>query len=66
MKRLSLSLLAAFAFSPLLPAADHVVYEPAGKAAGKHVVLLSGDEEYRSEEAMPMLGKILSQRHGFK
>ncbi len=40
---------------------------PAGVAAkGKHVVLLSGDEEYRSEEAMPMLAKILSQRHGFK
>jgi hypothetical protein len=66
MKRLSLSLLAAFAWSPLLPAADHVVYEPAGSAKGKHVVLLSGDEEYRSEEAMPMLGKLLSQRHGFK
>lgn len=44
-----------------------VVYEPAaGKANGKHVVLLSGDEEYRSEESMPMLGKVLSQRHGFK
>ena len=39
---------------------------PAGVAAkGKHVVLLSGDEEYRSEEALPMLAKILSQRHGF-
>ena len=47
-------------------AADHVVYEPAGAAKGKHIVLLSGDEEYRSEEAMPMLGKLLSQRHGFK
>lgn len=47
-------------------AADHVVYEPAGAAKGKHIVLLSGDEEYRSEEAMPMLGKILSQRQGFK
>eukprot|EP01031_Cornospumella_fuschlensis_P016742 gene16742-20477_t len=35
-------------------------------AHGKHVVLLSGDEEYRSEEALPMLAKILSQRHGFK
>ena len=46
--------------------ADHVVYEPAGAAKGKHIVLLSGDEEYRSEEAMPMLGKLLSQRHGFK
>jgi hypothetical protein len=29
-------------------------------------VLLSGDEEYRSEEVMPMLGKILAERHGFK
>ena len=40
---------------------------PAGAPAnGKHVVLLSGDEEYRSEEALPMLAKILSQRHGFR
>jgi type 1 glutamine amidotransferase len=41
---------------------------PAGKGpgAGKHVVLLAGDEEYRSEESLPMLAKILSQRHGFK
>ncbi len=36
-----------------------------GPGKGKHVVLLAGDEEYRSEEAMPMLAKILSQRHGF-
>ncbi|MBI5692357.1 MAG: hypothetical protein HZC55_19925 [Verrucomicrobia bacterium] len=40
---------------------------PPGTAAkGKHIVFLSGDEEYRSEEALPMLAKILSQRHGFK
>jgi hypothetical protein len=32
----------------------------------KHVVLVSGDEEYRSEEALPQLAKILSKRHGFK
>lgn len=37
-----------------------------GPGAGKHIVLLAGDEEYRSEEALPMLGKILSERHGFK
>ncbi len=37
-----------------------------GTGKGKHVVLISGDEEYRSEEAMPQLGKILSRRHGFK
>lgn len=44
-----------------------VLYEGAkGKAgSGKHIVLISGDEEYRSEEAMPQLGKILSQQHGF-
>lgn len=32
----------------------------------KHIVLVSGDEEYRSEEALPQLGKILAQHHGFK
>ena len=37
-----------------------------GPGAGKHVVLLAGDEEYRSEEALPMLAQILSQHHGFK
>jgi len=31
----------------------------------KHIVLVSGDEEYRSEEALPQLAKILSEHHGF-
>lgn len=31
----------------------------------KKVVLVSGDEEYRSEEALPQLAKILAQQHGF-
>ena len=44
-----------------------VVYQGGdGPGKGKHVVLISGDEEYRSEEALPMLGKILAVRHGFK
>ena len=38
----------------------------AGPGKGRHVVFLTGDEEYRSEEGLPMLAKILSQRHGFK
>lgn len=29
-----------------------------------HVVLISGDQEYRSEEALPMLARMLSERHG--
>lgn len=37
-----------------------------GPGAGKHVVLVSGDDEYRSEEALPQLGKILAARHGFR
>ena len=54
--------------SPLLAAERSLVFEarPGGPGQGKHVVLLAGDEEYRSEEALPMLAKILSQRHGFK
>jgi type 1 glutamine amidotransferase len=37
-----------------------------GPGQGKHVVLVAGDDEYRSEESMPMLAKILSSRYGFK
>jgi hypothetical protein len=37
-----------------------------GPGQGRHIVFLAGDEEYRSEEGLPMLAKILSQRHGFK
>lgn len=66
------SLLSVSAFSFLgslsgAGAADHVVYEGGeGAGKGRHVVLLAGDEEYRSEEALPMLGQILSKHHGFK
>ena len=37
-----------------------------GPGKGKHIVLVAGDDEYRSEESMPMLAKLLSERHGFK
>jgi len=37
----------------------------AGPGVGLNVVLVSGDEEYRSEEMMPALARILSKRHGF-
>ena len=47
-------------------AQDRITYAgQAGPGQGRHIVLLAGDEEYRSEEALPMLAKILSQRHGF-
>ncbi len=37
-----------------------------GPGKGKHIVFLAGDEEYRSEEALPQLAKILARRHGFR
>jgi hypothetical protein len=37
-----------------------------GPGNGKHLVFVSGDEEYRSEESLPMLAAMLAQRHGFR
>ena len=37
-----------------------------GPGIGKHVVFVIGDDEYRSEDAMPQLAKILAVHHGFK
>ncbi len=50
-----------------LPAQDPWVVYPGsgGVGAGRKVVLVAGDEEYRSEEALPALGRILAIRHGF-
>lgn len=49
-------------------AADQWITYPAGDGpgAGKHVVFVTGDDEYRSEVSMPQMAKILSTRHGFK
>lgn len=37
----------------------------AGKDGAPHLVFVTGDEEYRSEETMPMLARILHRDHGF-
>jgi hypothetical protein len=36
-----------------------------GPGRGKHIVLIAGDQEYRSEESIPALARILASRHGF-
>ena len=36
-----------------------------GPGKGKHIVLIAADQEYRSEQAMPMMAKVLSKHHGF-
>ena len=51
-----------------LQAADDewVVYQgESGPGVGKKIVLVSGDDEYRSEEALSQLGKILAKHQGF-
>ena len=42
-----------------------VTYKAKNNPTGKNIVLVTGDEEYRSEEAMPQLAKILANHHGF-
>ena len=36
-----------------------------GPGKGKDIVLIAADQEYRSEQSMPMLAKVLSKHHGF-
>ncbi len=62
-----LLLCAGLAASTQLLARDYAVFEgKSGPGKGKHIVFLAGDEEYRSEEGLPMMAKILAVRHGFK
>ncbi len=64
----SLALVSVLLQLSSLPARDlWRVYEGhGGPGRGKHIVLVSGDEEYRSEEALPQLAGILAQHHGFR
>ncbi|MDR1493177.1 MAG: hypothetical protein LBT05_10700 [Planctomycetaceae bacterium] len=55
-----------FSVSAILSAQETVVVEgtPGLPASGKRVVLLAGDEEYRSEEMLTQMARILAKRHG--
>src|SRR6476660_7848198 len=37
-----------------------------GPGRGKHIVFLAGDHEYRSEETLPALARILARHYGFR
>ncbi|NQV32039.1 MAG: ThuA domain-containing protein [Phycisphaeraceae bacterium] len=44
-----------------------ITYEPGqGPGGGKHIVFVCGEWEYRCEESLPMMAKILAEHHGFK
>lgn len=64
-----ISLVIPLVFSGTLHAADDVQWlsYPGGDGPGKgkHIVLIAADQEYRSEQSMPMIAKILATHHGF-
>jgi type 1 glutamine amidotransferase len=37
-----------------------------GPGVGKHIVWLAGDHEYRGEESLPALARIMAKHYGFK
>ncbi len=61
--------LCLFAFVPaeVCMADDYsVVYEgDVGIGAGKHIVYIASDHEYRGEESLPALARIMAKRYGF-
>ena len=58
----------ALCFPSFLLAADPwlTIEGKDGLGKGQHIVFVTGEEYYRSEEGMSMFAKILSQHHGFK
>ncbi len=51
---------------PVPESAHWLIYKGgAGPGQGKHIVLISADQEYRSEQSLPMLAAMLSKHHGF-
>lgn len=65
-----LLLVAATLLFPSLAMAQHphmVVYQgDKGPGVGKHIVWLAGDHEYRGEESLPALARIMARHYGFK
>jgi mono/diheme cytochrome c family protein/glucose/arabinose dehydrogenase len=66
-RKLASALLATLWLASSVHAEPSLVYEgTAGPGQGKHIVFLSGDHEYRSEETLPALARILAKHQGFK
>ena len=62
-----LSVLFAILFVAETVSAAPLVYQGTeGPGKGKHIVFLAGDHEYRSEESLPALARVLAKHHGFK
>ncbi|HEU4753122.1 MAG TPA: ThuA domain-containing protein [Armatimonadota bacterium] len=62
-----LTLFTTLASAPASAADEPWLSIPGGRGPGhgKNIVLIQGDQEYRSEETLPALARILAKRHGF-
>src|SRR4051812_9168170 len=66
-RAVALGLLAMALLITLRADAAPLVFEGTeGPGKGKHIVFLAGDHEYRSEETLPALARVLAKHHGFK
>jgi len=63
MKQALFTLLAIATFASAAPL---VLQGTDGPGKGKHLVFIAGDHEYRSEESLPALARLLAKHHGFK
>ncbi len=60
---IAIAILAAACAAPAAP----LEYQgAAGPGKDKHIVFIASDHEYKSEEALPALARILAKHHGFK
>ena len=67
MKHILLTLLSLVALTTASMHAAPLVFEGTdGPGKGKHLVFIAGDHEYRSEETLPAMARILAKHHGFK
>ena len=67
MKYLYIILVLIFGLHPTASASDQwlSLKGKEGIGSGQHIVFVTGEEYYRSEEGMSMFAKILSQRYGY-
>ena len=60
-----LLVLAILLFPGALASANPVVYKAVNPPKGKKIVFVASDHEYRAEETLPALARILAVHHGF-
>ena len=60
-----LSITFAFLFASSFAFANPVIYKAGESSLNKKLVFVASDHEYRAEETLPALARILAVRHGF-